>query len=83
MDLGVNVGLKVQGLREASGLSQRDLAEQILVDPSTLSRLESGHSRWTIEVFVVCCQVLDVQPGEVLAECVADSSLKKTSLWGE
>lgn len=83
MNLGAKVGLKIQGLREASGLSQRDLAEQILLDPSTLSRLESGQSRWTIEVFVMCCQVLGVQPGEVLAECVAESSVKKTSLWGE
>lgn len=81
MNLGVKVGLKVQGLREASGLSQRDLAEQIMLDPSTLSRLESGQSRWSIEIFVMCCQVLDAQPDEILAECIAESPLGTTSLW--
>ncbi|SMX72825.1 Helix-turn-helix domain-containing protein [Brevibacterium sp. 239c] len=81
MNLGVTAGREIQRLREESGLSQRDLAEQVELDPSTLSRLESGRSRWTIDLFVACCHVLGVNPGEVLADCVEKSEFKNTSLW--
>ncbi|HCG56868.1 MULTISPECIES: helix-turn-helix transcriptional regulator [Brevibacterium] len=78
------IGAYLQAVREAQHLSQRDIAEQMNLDPSTLSRMEAGRNRWSVEAFVQCCQVLNVSPSEVLAGVVKSiSTATNNTLWEE
>lgn len=48
-------------------MSQRDVSEQLGLDASTLSRLETGRGRWHLETFVQYSCVVGADPAEVLA----------------
>lgn len=52
--VGQNLGERVRREREGVGLTQRELAAQIGVDPRTVWRVEKGHvprSRWVRDAF--------------------------------
>ncbi|MFE9069261.1 helix-turn-helix transcriptional regulator [Streptomyces violaceusniger] len=44
-----NVGPRLRGFRKALGVTLTDLAERTGLTPSTISRLERGHIRPTLE----------------------------------
>ncbi|MGP5099381.1 helix-turn-helix domain-containing protein [Brachybacterium alimentarium] len=59
-------GQQLLWLRLHAGLAQSELAVQIGVDASVISRLESGTTRCSVEVFTKISFALNVKPGEVL-----------------
>ncbi len=42
--LSTRIGMRVRAAREATGLSQQDLAERASLDPASLSRIERGRA---------------------------------------
>lgn len=64
--VGKALGRHMQVLREAQGMSQRDVSEQLGIDASTLSRMEAGRTRWYVETFVQYTKVIGANPVGVL-----------------
>ena len=65
-DLAGDLGAWVAERREASGLSQQRLAEQVGLDQAALSRIESGQRRVSIEELVRLSVALDIDDDELL-----------------
>lgn len=76
------VGQHMQRLRELTGLSQRDVSEQLGLDASTLSRAEAGQSRWPVDTFVRYNYALGMDPAEELKQLLGETeSRPPESLW--
>lgn len=60
MDLAVGVGLRLQDLREAQGLSLSELARRSKIGKGTLSELESGRRNPTLETLYALTTALKV-----------------------
>lgn len=60
------VGPRLQTLREARGMTLADLAERTGVSTSTLSRLENGQRRASLEVLLPLAQVFRVPLDELV-----------------
>lgn len=61
------VGANVQHIRELRGLKQRGLAQQLGWSVTTLSNLENGKRRATVDDLLVLATVLSVAPAALLA----------------
>ena len=59
------MGEKIRALREAKGLSQKELAEALGVDPSSVCYWESGKNEPTIFNLRRLADILGVTPGEL------------------
>lgn len=66
-----DVGARLLAGRLAKNLTQTQLAELLDVHQSTLSRWELGATALTTAQLIVICDVLDLEPGDVLAEIAA------------
>lgn len=65
------IRLKLKQQREAIGMTQAHLAEQIGVRQATISDLERGKSsRLDLDLLDRLCAALDVQPGDLLERVV-------------
>lgn len=53
------VGQRIGQIRKIRGLTQRELAERIGVDPSHVSNLEHGRATLTMEKLMLLCGVLE------------------------
>ncbi len=60
------VGPRLQALREARGLTLADVSERTGVSSSTLSRLENGQRRASLEVLLPLAQVYRVPLDELV-----------------
>ena len=60
------LGRRLARLREAAGLTQRELARRLGVDQSALSRIESGRRRLTAAQAGQAARILGVEPGALL-----------------
>lgn len=60
------LGSHLQEMRSMSGLSQYDLAVQVGIDPSALSRLEAGKTRCSVEMFLRICDCLSLDAADSL-----------------
>ena len=58
--LAYELGRKVRDLREAHGLSQRELAERMHTTQSVIARLEAGGSKPSISTLVRVAEALGV-----------------------
>ncbi|WP_439658104.1 helix-turn-helix domain-containing protein [Lentzea sp. HUAS TT2] len=73
------VGPRLKGLRTRRGLSLTALAQSSGISLSTLSRLESGHRRPTLELLLPLARVLRVDIGELIgAPQTGDPRLRLT-----
>ena len=60
------LGLNVQEMREAAGMSQEDLAGLSAVSRSYISRIEGGLVNVTLDIVVRLAHVFDVNPIDLL-----------------
>ncbi len=60
------VAARLRRLRAKRGLSQKECAEALGIDPSGLSRFESGEFQLTIEFVFSYCAILGVSPAKVV-----------------
>lgn len=59
------MGEKIRALREAKGLSQKELAEALGVDQTAISAWEKNKNEPTLFNLRRLCDVLGVQPAEL------------------
>lgn len=69
------VGARVEALRGDRGVSQRRLAEAIGVDPSALSRIESGQRGLAVGELAAICEFLGVPTDALLRRNVEPTPL--------
>ncbi|REC45876.1 MULTISPECIES: helix-turn-helix domain-containing protein [Chryseobacterium] len=63
-----SVGKRIKEMRESKGLSQVDLVGRMSgeIDPTNISRIESGRTNPTIYTIFRIAEALDVSPKEIL-----------------
>lgn len=64
----------LRGIRDARGLTVRELAAKVGVNPSTVSRIETGKRNGSLPTLAALAAALDVEPellGGLPAEAVA------------
>lgn len=66
-DCNKAAGQRVRRLREERGLTQTQLAASIGVDTSSLSRMESGRRKWTLDALSAAAAALDVNVAVLVA----------------
>ncbi|MCL5024800.1 MAG: helix-turn-helix domain-containing protein [Nitrospirae bacterium] len=69
----IDLGSKLKELRARSGMSQKDLAEKVDLTPSFLSQLENNQISPSLSSFMQICNVLGVNPGELLGSRKLDA----------
>lgn len=60
------IGSRIKKFRERAGLSQKEFAEQIQQQNSTVSNWERGLTRPNVDVLADICSALNVPPDELL-----------------
>jgi len=66
MNVQEQVGLAVQSLRRARGLSQDELAHRAGIDQAYLSRIETGQTDIGIRLLVRLSRALGVHPIQII-----------------
>ena len=61
-----NVTSKIRAARKKRGISQRDLARTLGMAQSTLSRLERGERRVSVDQLIEIARALGVRPADML-----------------
>lgn len=63
-----SVGKRIKEMRESKGLSQVDLVGRMSgeIDPTNISRIESGRTNPTVYTIFRIAEALDVPPKEIL-----------------
>ncbi len=60
------IGKEIKHFREQLNLTQSDLAERIGVTRTSISNLESGRQRVPIDTLFAICEVLRIEPRDIL-----------------
>lgn len=63
--LSERLGHRIAGQRRAAGLTQAELAEKVGVQPETISRLETGKRRVSLEMIVLISESLSLELHEL------------------
>lgn len=63
-----SVRVRLTALRQAAGLSQRQLARKLRVDPAIVARIELGQRRVDLVEFVTICRSCGADPDKVFLE---------------
>ena len=58
--------LKIRAARKGRGISQRDLARALGMSQSTLSRIERGERRVSVDRLIAIARALGVRPADML-----------------
>lgn len=61
-----NVAARIRAARKGRGISQRDLARAVGVAQSTLSRIERGKRRVSVDRLVAIARALGVRPSDMM-----------------
>jgi transcriptional regulator with XRE-family HTH domain len=72
-DLAPRVGRVVRQLREASGLSQEELAAEAGLHRTYISLVERGRRNITVDALSQIAEALGVYPSRLIAEAEKDS----------
>ncbi|WP_424531918.1 helix-turn-helix domain-containing protein [Sphaerisporangium viridialbum] len=73
-DLDGTIRLRIRGLRQARGWSLDNLAERAFLSPSTLSRIETGHRRISLDQLIALARALGTSLDQ-LVESVDDDDV--------
>lgn len=73
-DLDATIRLRIRGLRQARGWSLDNLAERAFLSPSTLSRIETGHRRISLDQLIALARALGTSLDQ-LVESVDDDDV--------
>jgi transcriptional regulator with XRE-family HTH domain len=68
----VNLGARLKGVRQQSGLSLREVARQLGVSPSFVSQLENGKSQPSVATLYSISQLLDVSIDQLFSADATD-----------
>lgn len=63
-----SASMNLRTIREARGLSQRDLAELVGVDQATIQRAETMHSTARLATIAACAKALGVTLADIFAD---------------
>ena len=66
VDLKNHIAAVVRTARKAKGLTQEQVSALIERTPESLSNVERGHALPSIETLVALCDVLEIEPEDVL-----------------
>jgi transcriptional regulator with XRE-family HTH domain len=66
MITGISIGNKVKRLREASGVSQIQLAQFLSVDQSYISKCENGERQFTVDLLEKLCNLFGCELNDLL-----------------
>jgi transcriptional regulator with XRE-family HTH domain len=69
------VGRRIAELREERGVSQRRLAAVLDLDPSALSRIESGERGLAVHEMIAAAEFLGVDPDRLLRDDAVSTPL--------
>lgn len=72
------VGNRIMWQRAELGLSQRDLAKACQMDPSNLTRIETGQRNWTIDTIDKLATELNLSLAQLFAEGEPDEPNQAT-----
>lgn len=61
-----NVSMRIRAARQARCISQRDLARALGMAQSTLSRIERGERRVSVDQLIEIARALGVRPADML-----------------
>lgn len=76
----MNIGEKLRQIRQIHGISARKLAEEIKVDPSTISKIENGQALPSIELLFKICEYFKISPAEFFDNISAEMTLELQEL---
>lgn len=62
----MEANLKIRAVRKERGISQRDLARALGMAQSTLSRIERGERRVSVDRLIAIARALGVRPADML-----------------
>lgn len=66
------IGHRVRKMRENRSMTQRKLAEKVMVSPSSIARLESGQTMVSVFTIIKIAEVLNTPVSFLLSGCVED-----------
>lgn len=64
---GVHIGARVREVRNATGVSLRELARRLALSPATITALEKGRTTMSVDRLHEIATALDVSPAELFA----------------
>ncbi len=67
------IGMRIQRLRKAHGLTQEQLSEMIDRAPNYISQLERGLKSMSLETLISLSNILDASPEDILMDCLTGS----------
>lgn len=69
------IGRRVRVIRENKSMTQRKLAEKVMVSPSSIARLESGQTMVSVFTIIRIAEVLNTPVSFLLSGCAEDLDL--------
>ena len=71
----MKLGMLIKEMRLESGLTQRDLAEKMKVDPSTVSYMENNKQRFGFRSVIKFCNAMKIPLWYLIAQATEDRDL--------
>lgn len=68
---------KIKQRRIEKGLTQKDIAEKLFIDPVNYGRLERGQAKLTIEKLIKILEILDISFDEIFSDGEKNNKILK------
>lgn len=69
------IGDRIKELREIHGISANKLAKSIDIDPSSISKIENGVSKPSIDLLIEICDFFDISMSDFFSEGINTNML--------